>query len=209
MDDWEAVFRDRGALELDLEYLQRWKAHYSSLVDYCRKYFESELVVEFGQGVGRHSALLASSGFQVIGLEADASVARAAKENLAGLGLGARVETICEDFQNIPPSTITWSNVSGIVHGGVMEHFTTREAIVAELERQLSLTSTMVFDVPILTRHNASMFSRDSIFRHVWDADIWISVCGSVGDVLAAAKSPTSDPGMTDDVIIALQRRRN
>jgi len=204
-DDWSSIFENRGSLRLDETRLRAWmtanRAFFAALTALSDR---GKAVLDVGSGPGRHACGAAQLGYRVLGIDVDPEMIAAATANARSVVPTADIEFRLMDAAEA--GAVLGEHAFHVVtHGGLLEHLPSAREMVAELRRHLALAPNVVFDVPVRTTRNESLFARDSVFRHVWDADQWHATVLAEFTVLSSAVETRTDPGMTDDLVVWLR----
>jgi ubiquinone/menaquinone biosynthesis C-methylase UbiE len=113
----------------------RIKDNLESIVD-----FEGSRVLEVGAGTGRDGAAIAALGAEVWTLDYSEEALRLMSKTLA-----SPVQIVCGDALALPIAPETFDVV---FHQGLLEHFRTPEALLAENHRVLKTGGYILVDVP-------------------------------------------------------------
>lgn len=202
----KGIFVERGAWQLTPDYLAAWKAQNRTFFGSVQRYVApGGKIGELGCGPGRHAICLASMGYWVVAVDLDPEVLDQAKSNAGKLAPDEDLELRVGDMlalDEIPGLEET----DAFTHGGLMEHFESREAIRHALAHQLEHAKYVIFDVPLGTPKNRRLFDGDGVFRQDWSHEQWIEEV-LAGFQLLEWRTETHDHrSMTDDLICVLGR---
>ncbi|WP_051787210.1 MULTISPECIES: class I SAM-dependent methyltransferase [Streptomyces] len=205
-EDWVSVFRQRQVWDLSPEQIEQWIARNKRFFSVLSGLLsEGDRVLELGCGPGRHAIAQATRGYRVTAIDNDPAVLEQARVNARRCAPGAEVEFLLQDMDRLDGFAED-RHVDAITHGGLMEHYSSRDAIRKSLHRQLAVAAHVVFDVPIDTPKNRELFVRDTIFRQIWTAEEWVEEVLSGFAVAEWHVESHESPSMTDDLIVFLRR---
>lgn len=202
-DEWIEVFQQRSVWSLTRPAVDRWVQQNQAFFRMLRSFAEpGSSILELGCGPGRHALGAASLGYRVVGIDIEPRVVQQAR-------LNAQASALAADFQIGDMNQLTGIAPKGffqaITHGGLMEHFPSADAIRASLSEQLRYVPVVVFDVPVDSAKNRTLFERDNIFRQLWTAEQWIQDVLAGFDILEARTDLHPKTNMTDDLVVALR----
>jgi len=208
--NWKQVFKNRNAFNLTQEYLIKWKTQNKSYYQYVNQYIQKKKkgkskILELGCGPARHAIIIANMGYEVTCVDIDKEILEQAKKNALKLCKGT-IRFINTDINSLL-THFGQNSFDGITHGGLMEHFPSESAIQESLNQQLELAPLIVFDVPIDTQKNKTLFKNDDIFRQIWTSKYWLEKVLSPFNICAFSEEIHNQQGMTDDLICALSKK--
>lgn len=205
LDDWIGVFQQRGVWHLTRDFIDTWVDRNSVFFGTLLRLVEpGSRVLELGCGPGRHALGAASLGYEVVGVDIDPKVVSQAQVNAHETGLVSRVEFRTGDMFNLS-TAVQRNTFDAITHGGIMEHLESAESIRDFLWTQLEFAPVVVFDIPVDTPKNRSLFERDTIFRQLWTVKEWVGEVLAGLPVLESNVELHQQDNMTDDLVIALR----
>ncbi len=210
-DQWREVFIDRDVWQLSEDFIAAWMHSNRSFFAYLQRYTPAGgTILELGSGPGRHAICSARLGYHVRGIDIDPAIVAQASANARVLvpasSVAGSVEFQVGDLTDLPGLEAR-SAPDTIMHGGLMEHFDSADAIRESLTQQVAIAGHVVFDVPLGTDKNQALFARDDIFRQSWTTDYWLSAVLSGFEVLAWSEELHEHPSMTDDLVCVLGGR--
>jgi SAM-dependent methyltransferase len=202
---WKDVFERRSFWKLDVGKINNWaqsnRAFFTLVQDHVPR---GSRILELGSGPGRHSICLAMIGYQVVGLEINSEIIAQARTNATRIAPSLSVRFMTGDIFNLSQS-VGDAKFDAIVHGGLMEHFSTAEMIQESVAEQLKIAPIVIFDIPIYSAKNLRLFQADDVFRQVWPTQKWLDTLAQFS-VIQYTEEMHPEPGMTDDLIIAISR---
>lgn len=203
---WKEIFVARGAWDLTPEYIDAWRAQNETFFGFVEQYVPpGGKIAELGCGPGRHAISLASMGYRVVAVDLDPAVLAQAKRNAGRLAPPGRIQLCRGDMLDLG-ALPELAGVDAVSHGGLMEHFESREAVRRALAHQLEHAAHVVFDVPLGTPKNQALFRGDGVFRQDWSRDEWLEEVLAGFDVIAWEEEIHDHSSMTDDLICVLGR---
>lgn len=204
--EWAEIFEDRGYLRFDESGLRSWTAENRAFFRSLGALFApGKTILDVGSGPGRHACGAASLGYRVVGIDRDPHMVIVATDNAKAVLTDADVTFHAMDMIDVADA-FPGMTFDVLTHGGLLEHLPSAAEMRFELRRQLQLAPNVVFDVPLKTRRNVDLFARDSVFRHVCDADWWRHTVLGEFTVVHCDVELRSREGMTDDLVAWLSR---
>ncbi len=203
-DHWIDVFQQRGVWQLTREMIKRWVAHNAAFFDLLSRMApRGGHVLEIGCGPGRHALGAATLGYNVVGIDVEPHIVLQAEANARSAAPECNAVFRVGDMFNLgevaPAGTF-----HAITHGGIMEHFDSVDSIRTALKAQLAIAPRVIFDVPIDTPKNRTLFKRDEIFRQVWTSEQWVHDVLRGLNVVEWHTDLHPESNMTDDLVVAL-----
>jgi SAM-dependent methyltransferase len=152
----------------------RWVQLYAA---FFRDYIAPDArILDCGCGLGCMAVSLSAMGYEVIGIDNDPHVVKAARQNARNFG--KRIDIVRMDIKNIDKA-FQQHEFDICVSGGVMEHFP-KQQILDLLSKQLYCAPLVFMDVPIYNEEDPPSYKDsekkicgDGIYRNLWTAAYW------------------------------------
>lgn len=206
--DCKKVFVDRNVWHLTPEYIATWKAQNETFFRYVQQYVPpGGNIAELGCGPGRHAITMALMGYRILAVDLDENVLEQASENAGRLTPTGAIRFRRGDLSRLADiPELTDSQLDAVTHGGLMEHFSSQEAVRETLRNQLDYAPYVIFDVPLGTPKNQRLFERDDVFRQEWTSEEWREVVLKDFNVVVWKDEIHDHASMTDDLVCVLAR---
>jgi len=158
---------------------------YSEMVEQVLPIYRKHLkdgarILDVGCGLGCSSIPLSTRGYEVVGIDNDPRVIRAARQN--GKKFGGRIQFKLMDAFDID-ERFDQDSFDACMHGGLLEHFP-EDQIRVLIDKQLRIAPLIFCSVPVRTertmRHygirevDGRQVCVDGIQRNLWTADEWM-----------------------------------
>jgi SAM-dependent methyltransferase len=138
-------------------------------------------ILDLGCGLGCTSVPLSKEGYEVVGIDNDPRVIRAAKEN--GRNFGNKIRFRLMDVFDID-AEFRKGSFEACIHGGLLEHFP-KNRIRALMNKQLLVAPLIICSVPVKTPATLAHYGieeeenretgKDGVKRNLWTKEEWMS----------------------------------